>query len=146
MPTLIVKHASLSPGKSWSLEENVWYLLLLGKENTVLILIFLVFFFQQKVIHMLFQSPQLAPHYSDCGCYCQTAEMHENWLEKQGDYSCTRTRCYLWELLINAGWEPVRASEVRAHRLFNGRWGIKMWLFKLGYKIKSTLQERRGRW
>lgn len=25
---------------------------------------------------MLFQSSQLAPHYSDCGCYCQTAEMH----------------------------------------------------------------------
>lgn len=48
-------------------------------------LIFLFLFFQQKVIHMLFQSSQLAPHSSNCGCPCQTAETQESWLEKPGD-------------------------------------------------------------
>lgn len=145
MPILIPKHSSLSPGKNCSIEENVSVLSSFLKKN-ILILIFLFLFLQQKVIHMLFQSSQLAPLYSNCGCYCQTAEMHKNWLEKRGDYSCTRIHCYLWELLINAGWEPVRETEVRAHELFSGRWGIKTWLLsKLEYKIKSTFQERRGR-
>lgn len=116
------------------------YFLLLGKNVIVLILIFLFLFFQQKVIHMLFQSSQLAPHYSNCGCYCQTAEMHKNWLEKQRDYSHPHT-------LFSLGaphqcwWEPVNAAEVRAHGLFSGRWEIKTWLFsKLEYKIKIDPQ------
>ena len=137
---MIVKYSSLSGGKSQSIRVKCFSnFLLFGKRFIIFVLIFLFLFFQQKVIHMLFQSSQLAPHYSDCGCYyCQTAEMQKNWLEKPGDYSCTHTHCYLWELLINAGWEPVSTTEVRAPGLFCGRWEIKTWLlFKLEYRIKS---------
>lgn len=126
-------------------EENVSVIFFLRGKFIIFMLIFLFLFFQQKVIHMLFQSSQLAPLYSNCGCYCQTAEMQKNWLEKPGDYSCTHTHCYPSELLINAGREPVNTTEVRAPGLFRGRWGIKTWLlFKWEYKIKSTFQERRG--
>lgn len=145
MSNLIVKRSSLSPGESQSIRgKHFSNFFLFGKNFIIFMLIFLFLFFQQKVIHMLFQSSQLATHYSNCGCYCQTAEMQKKWLEKLEDYSCTHTHCHLWELLINAGWKPVSTTEVRAPGLFYGIWGIKTWLlFKLDYKIKSTFQERR---
>lgn len=105
-------------GKAGAKEKMFKCFLLLGEKIIILILIFLYLFFQQQVIHMLSHSSQLAPHYWNCGCYCQTAEMRRNWLEKRSDYSCSCTHCYLWELLINAGWKPVITTEARAVELF----------------------------